>query len=167
MALFVAENPVLGAGTKLAELSGAAGNPAGNPALNYYKPTTREIISFPLGIISDPTADIVGPVFIAPWACTLLSAKFVCVTPASASVTLSVYNVPYASQAEAATSGNLLVVALNVDSGVTANTVAPFTLSATKSFLNIGANDMISYSFSAAPMALSGALLQLEFAQTG
>lgn len=163
--LFRNENPILGDGTLVQELSGAAAYPAaGNPLFNTYKPITREIVSIPMSIVTDPTADIVGPLFINPWYhATLVKASFMCVTASSASVTLSLYNVPYASQPEAATSGNLLATALNVDSGVSANTQIQFTLTTTTAYLTLGSGDVVSYSFSAAPTAMSGALLQLEF----
>src|SRR5580693_4757741 len=112
MALFVAENPVLGIGTTLQELGGIPGNPAGSPVTNAYKPLTRLIITYGMNIVEDPTADIVGPIFWAPWKCKIIRASFCAVTASSASVTLSLYNVPLASQPEAATSGNLLTNAL-------------------------------------------------------
>jgi hypothetical protein len=171
MALFRNEAPALGLGTTLQETSGYAGNPAGAPVVNNYKPTTREFIDLQANAATiTATNGVSGYMFTAPWACQVVGIKAVAATPASSSMTIQFYKCPVASQPVApggTGSVQLLASALNLDSGLVANTVAVQTLSTTASSLQLAAGDVITYVASGAATGLNGGLIQVEIVQLG
>jgi hypothetical protein len=170
MSLFRNESPALGAGTTLQELSGYAGSPAGAPVLNSYKPVTREFIDFQANAVTITATQLAGYAFRAPWACQVLAINAVAATPASSSMTIQFYKCPVASQPVApGGSGSvpLMASALNLDSGLVANTVALQTLATTASNLTLAAGDVITYVASGAATGLIGGNVQIELAQLG
>lgn len=165
MALFRGENPALGAATTEAELSGFG---AGQPTLNYYKPTTRQIVETGFDGVRNAGA-LTGWLFIAPWKCQIVQAKVVTEVSATASATLQAYTVPVASQPEAPSSGSQVFSAAQQlsSSTLTANTVFAQTLATTSANLILNPGDMIGYTISAAITAVVGGLLQIEVVQLG
>ena len=169
MALFRDESPALGRLTTVAEVSGYAGSnypAAGEPLQNYFKPTTREILSVPMVAASSTTAYI----YQAPWQCQVVGIHFNCTTAASQGV-LSVERIIGDSVAPAAANGTtiiLLTAATLTLSSATANTRQNLALSiAAGSPLVLNAGDQIAYFLSAAPTSLVGGNLQIEIVQIG
>lgn len=166
MSLFKNENPVLGPGTVEAELSGTG---AGQPTLNYYKPTTRQVVDLQMDAVKLVAGNLTGWLFRAPWKCQIVQATAVAQTLSSnASATVQLYTVPVASQPENPSSGNqVLSAALNLDSGLVANTVSGLTLATTSANLILNPGDLLGYNVAAAATALVGASLQVEIVQLG
>lgn len=170
MALFRNENPALGPSTTLQELSGYAGNPVGGPVLNNYKPTTREFVDIPLNAVTITATQLAGYAFRAPWACQVLAIQAIAATPATSSMTIQLYKCPVSAQPVApggAGSVQLMASALNLDSGLVANTSASQALATTASSLVLAAGDQITYVASGAATGLIGGNLQIEIAQLG
>jgi hypothetical protein len=162
MSLFSNENPQLGLSTTVQESSG---NGAGQPTVAAVKPITRVFVERGMDLTVNAT-QTTGWLFCAPFNCKIVRVTFVCTTKESSSTTLQLYTVPVASQPEAPSSGNtVLAAALNVDTGVTANTVASPALSATATHLSMASGDLLGYNLSAAMVALVGGNLQIELQQ--
>lgn len=168
MSLFRNEAPQLGLGTTLQETSGYAGNPAGSPAVNAYKPTTRQIVESGFDGVRNAGA-LTGWLFVAPWQCQIVAAKVVTEVSATAAATIQAYVVPVASQPEAPSSGNQVFSAAQQlsSSTLTANTVFAQTLTTSTKNLILNAGDMIGYTISAAITSVIGGLLQIEVVQLG
>lgn len=165
MSLFKGENPVLGAATLEAELSGQG---AGQPTLNYYKPTTREFLDLQANAVTITASQLDGWMFRAPWKCQIIAANAIAVTPATSSMTIQFYTVPVASQPEGPASGNqVLASALNLDSGLVANTVQALTLATTAANLILNPGDLLGFSASGAATGLVGGNIQVEIVQLG
>lgn len=163
-ALFVGENPVLGPSTVEGELSGYAGNPAGAPALNFYKPTTREPLQ-----LTFASGNTTGWIFRAPWKCQVIQVSMVAEVAATAAATMQLYTVPVASQPEAPSSGNAILSSAQAlsSNAFTANTVFVQTLTTSTSLLTMNPGDLLGYNISAAITALVGGLVQVEIIQLG
>lgn len=168
MALFTGENPVLGPSTTEAELSGYAGNPAGAPQVNFYKPTTREILSQNFDGVRNAAA-LTGWIYRAPWKCQIVQVSMLAEVAATAAATMALYTVPVASQPEAPSSGQLILTAAQAlsSNSFTANTVFVQTLTTSTSYLTMNAGDLLGYTISAAITAVVGGLLQVEVIQLG
>jgi hypothetical protein len=164
--LFRDENPALGPTTSVKELSGVG---SGQPTFNYYKPTTRQ---FAETQFSEPTlvGSLTGWIFRAPWKCQIIAAELILATPATTSVTVQAYTVPYASQPEAPSAGNaIFAAAQNLSSATaTANTSISIALETTTStYLTMNPGDLLGYVFSGTSTGIAGGLLQVEIVQIG
>ena len=170
MALFRNEAPALGLGTTLQETSGYAGNPAGAPAVNAYKPTTRQFVDIECSAVSKTAANLAGWSFKAPWSCQVIGISAIAATPATSSMTITLSKMPVASQ-PAAPSGTgtqpLLAAALNLDSALTANTLLNCTLATTASNLILAPGDLIGWTVSGAATGMIGGNIQIEIVQLG
>lgn len=165
--LFKDESPALGATVSVKELSGVG---AGQPTVNYYKPTTRQFIPIEFDSVKLTSGTLTGWAFRAPWKCQVIAAEIVAVTPSTTSVTVQCYTVPYASQPEAPASGNaIFAAAQNVSSAtLTANTVVQVALETTTStYLTMNPGDLLGFVFSGTSTGISGGLLQVEVVQIG
>lgn len=163
MALFKDESPALGATTTVKELSGTG---AGSPVVNYFKPTTREILS--ASLIAAGAANSQW-VFQAPWNCQIVGIKFNGTVVGAAS-NLSIEKITADAVAPAASNGTtivLLTAAVFALNSFTPNTFVAPALSAVSGALNLNAGDRIALFVSAASTGLLGAVVQIEIAQIG
>lgn len=165
MSLFRNENPNLGPQTTLAELSGFG---SGQPTLSNFKPTTREIIvSSPIAAASVPNF-----LFIAPWACQVVSIKATYTTAGGASAAIQLTKVLQSALPTAPnTAVGASVIALTsatIPLTGTANTTLVGTLStAAGSPTIMAAGDQIGYILSGTLTGLVNLVIQVELAQIG
>lgn len=166
MSLFRDEAPVLGQNIQIKELSGFG---AGSPVVNYFKPTTREIISVsPLSATS--TA---GWAYVAPFKCQVISAKVIYTVAGGALAAVDIAKFTQAGQPQApgtAPNGTTVVDQLSATIPLTgaANTVYAGTLSTAAgqpTVLNAG--DALAYNFSGTLTGLANLLIQIEITQLG
>lgn len=170
MALFKDEAPALGATTTVAELSGFG---SGNPTLSRFKPTTREFISFSQGSATVPATQYV---WVAPWACQILSVK-VTLSALSTSGTLAITRTLQSALPSApstAANGTTILNVLSAASinigagGITANNWTSNALStASGSPLVMAAGDTVALQFGGTLTSLTGLQVQIEIAQIG
>ena len=168
MSLFRDESPNLGPSTTEKEL-GIQGTVAHNEATyNYYKPTTRQFVNLEFDGVRNAGA-LTGWMFVAPWACQVISARIIQEVAATAAATLQCYLVPFASQPEAPSSGNaVFATAQQLSSATaTANTVFLETINTTVSSNTLAPGDLLGYVLSAAITSSVGGLLQVELIQLG
>jgi hypothetical protein len=167
MALFVAENPVLGVLTTLQEASGYAGAPAASPTVTAYKPTTREVVSVNVDVVTFAATGTKW-IFEAPWNCKILNARFNCSVISSDATPPTLDCLKVTADATAITSGtSILAATVNLHT-IVANTRQELTLTATKSVLLMNAGDQLGISVAGhAPTGLVGGNLQIEIAQIG
>src|SRR5271156_2022363 len=156
------ESPALGRLTTVAEISGYAGSnyPAGGePLQNYYKPTTREVLDVQFSVLLNPSTNLTGYVYQAPWQCQVVGIHYNCTTAAGAGV-LSIERIIGDSVVPAAANGTtiiLLTASTATLSGFAANTRQNLALStAAGSPLVLNAGDQIAYFLSTSPTALVG-----------
>jgi hypothetical protein len=164
MPLFRDENPALGASTSVKELSGYG---AGNPTVNYFKPTTREVIDVQL-IANAGSAGMW--VYQAPWACQVVGAHINWTAQSTGASNLSIEKITADALAPAAANGTTIVLLTNavVSLQGTANTRQNLTLSsASGSPLVLNPGDQIALFWSAATTGLAGCNVQIELAQIG
>lgn len=170
MPLFRDENPALGPSTAVKELSGFG---AGSPVVNYFKPCTREFISFAQGSATVPATQYV---WVAPFACQILSVK-VTLSALSTSGTLAITRTLQSALPSApstAANGSTILNVLSAASvnigaaGITANQfTAPALSTASGSPLVMAAGDAIALQFGGTLTSLTGLLVQIEIAQIG
>lgn len=163
MSLFRDENPALGPTTTVKELSGTG---AGTPVVNYFKPTTREIVTASLLAAGGANSQWV---FEAPWACQVVAIRFNGTVVGAAS-NLSVEKITADATAPAAANGTTIVLLTNAVfalNSFTPNTFVAPALSAVSGALNLNAGDQIALFVSAASTGLLGAVVQIELAQIG
>ena|ERR1700677_3039174 len=162
------ENNNLGLGTTVQELSGSAGNPAGAPTVSNLKPVSRIYVDIPVSAVNLTATNVAGWVFRAPVACQVLAINAVAATPASSSMTIQLTKMPLASQPAAPSgTGNqvLTAAALNLDTGLVANTVLAVGLATTAANLVLAAGDLIGFTASGAATGLIGGNIQVELQQ--
>lgn len=163
MPLFRDENPALGAQTVVKELSGTG---SGTPVVNYYKPTTREIITAPL----TPTAGANSQyVFQAPWTAQVLAIRFNGTT-VGGSVLLYIEKITADGVAPAASNGTTIVLLTASTVALNAFTVNSFTslpLSTASGALTLNPGDRIAMFVSGATTGMVGTVVQIELAQIG
>jgi len=166
MPLFRDENPALGAQVTVKEISGFG---SGNPVVNYFKPQTREYISFIQGQATVPATQFV---FVAPFACQVVSVKATW-TVVSTSGTLQVVKFQQASlpsapstAANGTTIVNLLSSTINLAGTVNTTNVGSLS-SASGSPLVLATGDQIALQFGGTMTGQAGLLVQVEIAQIG
>lgn len=174
MPLFRDENPALGPTTVVKELSGFG---SGNPVVNYFKPTTREIVSWSQNVSGNAYTSGSGQyMFIAPWQCKVLSIKATFTTAGTgASQALNVNKVPQAGLpiAPGTASNGTTVIAVTSAAGIsllgTANTTISDPLSvAGGTTLTLQPGDQLCVQFSGTvTTAAVGLFVQVELQQIG
>lgn len=163
MPLFRDENPALGAQTVVKELSGTG---TGTPLVNYFKPTTREVITTSLLAAAGANSQWV---FQAPWACNIVSIRFNGTVVGAAS-NLSIEKITADGIAPAAANGTTIVLLTNAVFALntfTPNTYVTPALSTASGALSLNAGDRIALFVSAASTGLLGAVVQIEIQQVG
>lgn len=163
MSLFRDENPALGAQTTVKELSGTG---AGSPFVNYFKPTTRELVTAQLIAAAGANSQWVVQV---PWAAQVAAIRFNGTVVGAAS-NLSVEKITADAIAPAAANGTTIVLLTNAVFALntfTPNTFVAVPLSAASGALNLNAGDRIALFVSAASTGLLGAVVQIELVQVG
>jgi hypothetical protein len=164
--LFLGEFPVLGPNTKVQELSGYAGAPAGNPVLNAFKPGTREVISVPLVA----AATFSQYIFQAPWLCQVVGIRVNFTVQSTGAANMSIERIIGDTVAPGATNGTTIILLTNavVTLQGTANTRQNVALSvAAGSPLVLNAGDQIALFNAATSAGLVGGYVQIEIAQIG
>lgn len=161
--IFRNENPSLGPSTTVQELSGFG---AGNPVANNYKPATRHIVNVP-ALVAASTSQFV---FIAPWACQVLSVKATFST-ASSSGTLQLVKVAQSALPVAPGTADNGTTILDQCTGTlslagTANTTVAGTLKGGATNV-MAAGDQLSIRLGGTLTSLANCLVQVELAQIG
>ncbi|SRR6266576_6002797 len=161
--LFRNENPVLGPLTQINEL----GTLASNSTLlsNNFKPTSREVISFPIPASAVTTQWL----WQAPWQCQVVAIRVNWAVQSTGASNLSVEKIATDTVAPAASNGTTIVLLSNavISMQGTANTRQNIALSTASGALNLNAGDQIAVFASATLAGLVGAILQVEIAQLG
>lgn len=163
MSLFKDENPALGPTTSVKEFSGYG---AGNPVVNYFKPTTREVIQVQL----PTTAASSGTwVYQAPWQCQVVGIRLNWAVQSTGAANLSIERITGDTIAPAAANGTTIILLTAAVASLqgTANTRQNLALSiAAGSPLVLNAGDQIALFTSASTAGLVG-YAQIEIAQIG
>lgn len=165
MALFRNENPNLGPLTTIQELAGFG---SGNPIASNFKPISRGIVvSTPIAAASVPSF-----LFIAPWACQVVSIKATYTTAGGASAAIQLTKVLQAALPTAPNTavgaGVIALTSATIPLTGTANTTLVGALStASGSPTVLAAGDQIGFILSGTLTGLVNLIIQVELSQIG